>query len=266
MLFPMLNFRPKAKPQSEVNHSRIDRLTYAIGDIHGRFDLFTRMLDFIKSESGGLGEKPRIVLLGDYIDRGPSSAEVLARIIELKQEPWCDVVVLLGNHELFLMNFVVGGGNAGAWLEYGGSATLSSYGIAIPKDGNDPEQWQAAMEEVLRVVPRDHMLLLCDAKIYLIAQDYLFVHGGVRPGVPIEDQGSETMLWIREEFLSSKKACDYVVVHGHSAQEAADNLPWRIGVDTGAYATGVLTAVRLWDDDREIIQVTQNGHKILLTA
>lgn len=257
MNFSLFKSRGKPVGEQSLTHSHISRLTYAIGDIHGRQDLFTRILETIRQEHEAGGEKPRIILLGDYIDRGPASNEVLETIVNLKSQTWCDLEVLLGNHELFLLKFALDSNQAGPWLEYGGTATLASYGMATPKERGGPEQWQALLAEMIRVVPREHLRLLCDAKIYFIDEDYLFVHGGVRPGVPIEEQGADIMLWIRDEFLSSEKACDYVVVHGHSAKEDAANLPWRIGVDTGAYATGVLSAARLQGNTREIVQVTR---------
>lgn len=257
MNFPMFRSRDTSKSRLPPSNSLIDRLTYAIGDIHGRNDLLTKMLDTIRSEADVLGEKPRIVMLGDYIDRGPASADVLATVVALRTADWCDAEILLGNHELFLLKFALDASCGPQWLEYGGTATLQSYGLTPPLDRTDPAQWQALLADMVRVIPREHLRLLCEAKIYFIAGDYLFVHGGVKPGMPIEEQSADTMLWIREEFLAVDKSCDYVVVHGHSAKEDAHNLPWRIGVDTGAYATGVLSAVRLSGRDREIIQVTR---------
>ena len=237
--------------------SQIDRLTFAIGDIHGRADLFQKMLDRIRIEAEDLGEVARIVLLGDYIDRGPNSADVLEMIVNLRAKDWCDPVVLLGNHELSLIKFCMDSSVGWAWLEHGGLATLTSYGIPNLGDANNPAQWTELQKRILRMIPQTHLRLLCDAKIFFVAGDYLFVHGGVKPGVPIESQTSETLLWIREEFLKAEKACDFVVVHGHSARETAENLEWRIGVDTGAYASGTLTAVKLRQSDREFVQVSR---------
>jgi serine/threonine protein phosphatase 1 len=242
-----------------VNTSQIDRLTYAIGDIHGRYDLFAILLEHIRHDSLSLKEKPRIVLLGDYIDRGPGSAQVLSAIVDLCKQDWCDTEVLLGNHELFMIKFALDITDGPAWLNYGGLATLASYGINPPADKTNPEDWQTLQDELLLKIPRDHLQLLSHAKIYFIAGDYLFVHGGVQPGVPVEEQTIDTMLWIRGEFLASPKSCDYVVVHGHSAKATADNLQWRIGVDTGAYATGVLTTIRLSGRERRVFQAKASG-------
>jgi serine/threonine protein phosphatase 1 len=251
----ILKIKPDVPTSGTMPESKIDRLTYAVGDIHGRNDLLIRFINGVHRDSEALGERPRIILLGDYIDRGPASNAVLDTILALKQATWCDVEVLIGNHELFLMKFILDVSNAGAWLQHGGLATLGCYGVAPPKDRSDPEALDELRAELLERVPNEHLELMADAKVYFIAGDYLFVHGGVEPGVPIEEQDPDVMLWIRDEFLQSEKACDYVVVHGHSAKATADNLPWRIGVDTGAYATGILSAVRLRGTERKIVQV-----------
>jgi serine/threonine protein phosphatase 1 len=251
-LFDALRY-PKADPV--FTHSHIDRLTYAIGDIHGRQDLFIQMLAKIYDDAMTFDEKPRLVLLGDYIDRGPTSSGVLESIVELKKHDWCDLVVLLGNHEYFLVKFILDCKNGARWLDYGGVATLVSYGLTPPKNRHDQSQWDQLLKDMMSAIPRAHLRMLYDAKISFSAGDYLFVHAGVTPGVPVGQQGPDSMLWIRDEFLSAEQACEYVVVHGHSIKEEPENLAWRIGVDTGAYAHGVLTAVRLVENDRQIIQV-----------
>lgn len=253
-LFQGRNFR---RDDQSVD-SRIDRLTYAVGDIHGRRDLLHKMLDTINTDAEKLNEKPRIVLLGDYIDRGPNSSGVLASLAELTRQKWCDLVILLGNHEYFLVNFFMNSQSGKDWLEFGGLEFLRSYGLRPPRDRNSAIEWKALLEDLIRVVPKEHLRVLYKATVYFIAGDYLFVHAGVKPGVAIENMGPETMLWIREEFLAAEWPSEYVVVHGHSAKQEPENLPWRIGVDTGAYATNVLTAVRLIGNSRDIIQVSMD--------
>ncbi len=240
----------------EVFKSSIDRLTYAIGDIHGRNDLFLKMLLDIRNDSSEIGEKPRIIILGDFIDRGPNSSEVIGSILRLQIQTWCDTVVLVGNHEFALIKFCLDSSCGWLWLEFGGMATLASYGIKIGGDKSDFSHWPELQTKVKRAIPQSHMKLMHEAKINFIAGDYLFVHGGVNPELPLEAQDADTFLWIRDAFLSSPKSCEYVVVHGHSAREDVSNLEWRIGVDTGAYATGILSAVKLSGTNREIMQVT----------
>lgn len=248
-------FKASRKPMEveEEFTSTIDRLTYAIGDIHGRDDLFLKILNEVREDAEALGEKPRVILLGDYIDRGARSSDVLERIVKLEDEDWLDLVVLLGNHELAFIKFCVDCAYGASWLEHGGEATLASYGIPSIRDRENPEKWLELQQQTVSIVPKPHLQLLSDAHIFHVAGDYLFVHGGVKPGVPIEDQSAETLLQIRDEFLASPKASEYVVVHGHSANESASNIKWRIGIDTGAYATGTLTAVRLNGTERKLI-------------
>jgi len=243
------------KAPAKAAPSRIARLTYGVGDIHGRADLFEKMIERIRADSASIGEKPLIVLLGDYVDRGPASRQVLDRILRLRQETWCDVAALMGNHEEALLQFLREPGYGVSWVEYGGGATLGSYGVAVPSMRTDPEAWEAVRDAFVEVLPKAHIELLSGLPVSLQADDYLFVHAGVNPDVPLSEQGAQDFLWIRAPFLASEKACDYVVVHGHTPEEEPANQRWRIGLDTGAYATGTLSGVRLFGDGRTVVQV-----------
>jgi serine/threonine protein phosphatase 1 len=240
--------RPFEKKKSILDHSFIDRLTYAIGDIHGRNDLFCKLLAQIRDQAEELGLTPRIVLLGDYVDRGPDSSGVLDTILDLEKATWCTTQVLLGNHEAMLKRFLSDSAYGADWSLYGGAATLASYGVTPPGPRASQDEWLETRQKLARNFPLEHALLLDRAKLSYVAGDYLFVHGGVKPDI---------LLWIRDEFLASKKACDYVVVHGHSARESVSNVDWRIGVDTGAYATGILTAVQLRENSRTFLSTTR---------
>ena len=255
MLTALKSFFGTSKSKSEPPASRIGRLVYAIGDIHGRLDLFERMIRQIRSDEMVRAEHPLIVLLGDYVDRGPDSAAVLSRIISLQNESWCDVEVLLGNHEESLLKFLYTAQHGPAWVDYGGGSTLGSYGVALPASRTDPTQWEEVRQTFAAALPEAHLTLIKSMKYLLKIDDYVFVHAGVRPDQPLGEQGPETFLWVRGAFMSSEKACDYVVVHGHTPEEEPADKRWRIGIDSGAYATGVLTAVRLKDISRHIIQV-----------
>jgi serine/threonine protein phosphatase 1 len=244
------------KSASAKFDSKIDRLTYAIGDVHGCYEAFCHLLSEIKKDARAVGEKPRVILLGDYIDRGPHSREVLERIIDLSREEWCDLEVLIGNHEMIMLNFLLDPLYGPSWVEYGGGATLLSYGLQPPKSRTSNEDWEEIRQAFSKVVPASHLKLLTEASLKFQAGDYLFVHAGVKPGTPLADQGAETLLWIRKEFLVATKACEYVVVHGHTPTEEAVNQTWRIGVDTGAYATGMLSCVRLNNTSRKIISAS----------
>ncbi len=243
------------KPSEQSRPSVIGRLTYAIGDIHGRDDLFEKMIERIRGDSALLGERPVIVLLGDYIDRGASSREVLDRILSLEHADWCDLVALLGNHEETLLNFLSDASCGPAWVEYGASATLASYGVYTPAMRTDPEAWEQVREDLVTAVPPAHVDLLKRMRLTYRDGDYFFVHAGVRPDVPLEAQGAEDFLWIRGAFLQARQACEYVVVHGHTPAEAPANDRWRVGLDTGAYATGTLTAMRFKEESRFVMDV-----------
>lgn len=235
--------------------SRITQLTYAIGDIHGYDDLFERLIDLIRADAGWLGQRPRIVLLGDYIDRGPSSPQVLERILRLEQAAWCDLVALKGNHEAALLRFLDEPAFGETWREWGGAATLSAYGVDMPYFCNAPEVWSDVRDAASKAIDPRHIEMLHRLPPLFQADDYLFVHAGVDPDRPITEQGEETFMYIRGRFLRAEKACDYVVVHGHTPEDAPSDTPWRISVDTGVYFNGVLTAVRLRDGARDFLHV-----------
>lgn len=247
------------KRRPVADDSRIDRLTYAIGDVHGSLHQLEGLIDIIKRDAEAYSERPRLVLLGDYVDRGPCSAQVMDRIVALDEENangrgWCDLEILMGNHEQAMMDFLETG-DGGMWLKYGGVAALRSYGINVPESVDSAEVWSQLRDAFDSAFPRAHRDLIDRMKLCLQGGDYLFVHAGVSPHKPLEQQNADTLLWIRNEFLLSTKACDFVVVHGHTPTLEPVNMRWRIGVDTGAYDTGVLTAVRLYENMRHFLRL-----------
>lgn len=237
--------------------SRIAQLTYAIGDIHGYDDLFGRMIDRIRADSEALGERPRIVLLGDYIDRGPASRQVLERVRLLQSAAWCDVVALMGNHEEALLRFLDEPEFGDTWRDWGGAATLDSYGVVMPYMAQSVDIWEAVSRTFAAKIDRAHLDMLRAMPSSFQADDYLFVHAGVDPDRPLVEQTGATFMYIRGRFLRAEQACEYVVVHGHSPHKVPVNTRWRIGIDTGVYYTGVLTAMRLRNEERELIQVSR---------
>lgn len=235
--------------------SHIDRLTYAVGDIHGYDALFERMVAEICVDADRLNERPRIVLLGDYVDRGPASRQVIERIERLQAAPWCDLVALKGNHEAAMLRFLAEPEFGEIWREWGGGATMASYGVTMPYMAGGFDIWDDVRDAFSRAVPEAHKAFVARMPVSYSAGDYLFVHAGVNPDEPLAAQDGETFMYIRGRFLRSPKACDYVVVHGHTPMEEPENLDWRISIDTGIYFTGVLTAVRLHGDERAMLQV-----------
>lgn len=228
--------RPEAAPGERV---------YAIGDVHGRLDLLRSLLRTLDADAAGLArEATRIVFLGDLIDRGPHSRQVLELVRFLQRRDPERVVVLLGNHEAMLLAAVEGDPSAQRmWLKTGGDDTLRSYRI-------DPAEFvrltAAKRAGLLRRTIGPKMIAWLEARpLAWRSGGYFFCHAGVRPGVSLDKQRREDLLWIRREFLDSTSAHGAVVVHGHSETEAAQAAPNRINVDTGAWRSGELTAVGL---------------------
>ena len=235
--------------------SRIAQLTYAIGDIHGYDDLFERMIDCIQIDAELLGERPRIVLLGDYIDRGPASRQVLERVRGLLTADWCDVVALMGNHEEALLRFLEEPEFGDTWRDWGGAATLDSYGVVMPYMARSMEVWEEVSRRFAARIDPAHLEMLRAMPSSFQADDYLFVHAGVDPDRPLAEQTGATFMYIRGRFLRAYQSCEYVVVHGHSPHKTPVNTRWRIGIDTGVYYSGILTAMRLRGEERSLLQV-----------
>jgi serine/threonine protein phosphatase 1 len=219
---------------------------YVIGDIHGRSDLLDRMIVEIARdlEAHPIGTA-LTVTLGDYVDRGADSRGVLDR---LSRNPFpTPLVALKGNHDSLFEAFLTDPSVAGHWRRLGALETLHSYGVPVASlmMGRDYAEAAAALRAA---VPPAHLAFLASLPTYLSIGKYFMCHAGVRPGVPLDRQAEEDLLWIREEFLSSRANFGKIVVHGHTPSESPEVLPNRINVDTGAFVTGRLTCVVL---DRE---------------
>jgi serine/threonine protein phosphatase 1 len=231
-------------------------IVFAIGDVHGRADLLELMLRHITREAGTV-ENRRVLLvcLGDYIDRGPRSRQVIDQLLALGTAPNLEVRYLRGNHERIFLDFLADPvRNGPSWCAYGGREALASYGVIAPEPDEDEAAWLAARDALRAALPGTHLSFFQDLETSFEIGDYFFAHAGAKPGVPLEDQVEEDLLWIREPFLSGKRRFEKVVVHGHSPEAEVHVDDRRIGLDTGAYATGVLSAIRLEDDDRRLIQ------------
>ena len=225
---------------------------YAIGDIHGRLDLLEDLLAKIHAElQHHPSAKTLLVFVGDLIDRGPNSAQVIERL-RTYQRPGIQPVFLLGNHEEVLLRIL--GGDAELitkWRWFGGAECLQSYGV-------DPQQLAhvnetEALAIVRSAVPRNHREFLESFVDSCRFGDYFFVHAGIRPGIQIDQQSQADMRWIREPFLLDDTDHGFVVVHGHTIREEVEQRPNRIGIDTGAYRTGVLTALGIEGSDRWLL-------------
>lgn len=225
---------------------------YAIGDVHGRLDLLSALMVKIETDSA---QRPcpreYVVFLGDLIDRGPDSRGVIDYLLRAR-ETLPGPIFLAGNHEEMLLRILgKDGGQLAEWLSFGGQQCVESYGIdaaallTLPKD--------SAQARIRAAIPPAHLDFIASFGDSFLLGDYLFVHAGIRPGVAIEEQTIADLHWIREDFLSSPARYPYLVVHGHTISTVPDERANRIGIDTGAYNSGILTALCVEGTERRYI-------------
>jgi serine/threonine protein phosphatase 1 len=223
---------------------------YAIGDIHGRLDLLDDLLFRIEADNQmrGDGVETQLIFLGDLVDRGPNSAGVVQRALELKESDR-PVRFLMGNHEEVFVKAMKGSREALRFLvKIGGRATILSYGVAAEE--YDALDYEALAELIATRVPAAHVEFLESFENQILIGDYLFVHAGIRPRVPLEEQTGGDLRWIRNEFLDYRGAHGPIVVHGHTITDEVEERGNRIGIDTGAFASGKLTALGLEGGER----------------
>lgn len=224
---------------------------FAIGDVHGRDDLLGPLLDRIAADAG---PKAAVVFLGDYVDRGPASRGVIERLIRWRDAAPVESRFLMGNHDDTVLKFLADADAGPSWCEYGGAATLESYGVGAPLGRGGPEAWTKARDAFSAAIPSEHVQFFRSLEPCAVYGDYFFAHAGARPGTALEDQSAHDLMWIRDDFLTSAHAWSKVVVHGHTPEEQPFLSHRRIGVDTGAYATHRLTAVVLEGTERRLLQ------------
>lgn len=229
------------------------RRAYAVGDIHGRLDLLDELLAKIERDLASSKRRTRanLIFLGDLIDRGPSSAQVVERLRTYAHRN-VQPVFLLGNHEEVLLRILDGDSSLIAnWWKFGGKECLKSYGVHTPAFAcMDTKTSLAAVRDA---IPDSHVQFLRSFADTCRFGDYLFVHAGIRPGVELERQKQSDLRWIREPFLGDETDHGFVVVHGHTISTAVEERTNRIGIDTGAYRTGVLTALVIEGNRRRLL-------------
>ncbi len=238
---------------------------YAIGDVHGESRCLENMLAEIAAQQPPLdhrqGERSMIIFLGDYVDRGPDSRGVLDILCRLASAPadgsGPTYRFLSGNHESAMLDFLADPVAGAEWLSFGGAETLASYGIRASTGIFDSGRCRTLRDSLDERLPDAHRAFLGTLEPMVTFGDYIFVHAGVRPGVPLERQRLEDIQWIREPFLSSRRYHGKVVVHGHTPVDEPQIHPNRIAIDTGAYATGMLGAVRLYGTASRVLTVTR---------
>ena len=222
--------------------------TYVIGDIHGCLDELVRLLEALSLEA-----PDRLVFLGDYVDRGPNSKEVVSYLIHRQQMGSEEMIFLKGNHEdMFLSYLGLPGKYREMFLYNGGGATLASYG-ASPRNYSP--------QEILPLVPQSHLNFLRQLKSYYVVKPFLCVHAGIHPNKPLDQQDEEEMLWIRDEFILSRHILPYTVLFGHTPQEQVlFHLPYKVGLDTGLVYGNQLSCLEL--QEKVLFQIARGAKKV----
>lgn len=230
------------------------RRVYAVGDIHGRLDLFEALIDAIEADDqASPAAQTTIVLLGDLVDRGPESAQVIARAREWQKRR--EVRILAGNHEEMFLRSFDDRDTLRHFLRFGGKETVLSYGVDRAAYATaEIDEVQAMMRAA---VPQADIDFIAGFEDMIAIGDYLFVHAGILPDTPFEEQQSKYLRWIREPFLSHSAPHGAVVVHGHTICDDPEDRGNRIGIDTGAYSSGRLTALVLEGNERRYIEAVE---------
>ncbi|MDA7787891.1 serine/threonine protein phosphatase [Sphingomonadaceae bacterium] len=252
--------KDRAAANSQIRASvPIGQRLYCIGDIHGRLDLFDELIYAIEQDD--LAEDDAhttIILLGDLVDRGPDSAGVIARAREWQANR--KVRILAGNHEEMFLRSFEDVDMLRHFLRHGGRSTVFSYGL--DRDRYNEVSLGEVQDMMAEVIPDADRDFLRGFEESIVIGDYLFVHAGIAPDVPLEEQKRHDKLWIREQFLRHEGEHSHMVVHGHTIMEDIQDKPNRIGIDTGAYRFGKLTALVLEGETRRFIQAVDDDGTI----
>lgn len=228
----------------------------AIGDIHGCLGLLDRLLEAIDAEiAADAPDDWRIITLGDHTDRGPNSRGVIDRMIERSADE--RHLSLRGNHDTGMVDFLTGPANHRLFVEFGGVETAASYGVTL--DTSDEERFAASRRALIDAVPSTHLEFLTNLNLSATFGDYFFCHAGIRPGVPLDVQVQDDLIWIRKEFLDHEGLHPKLIVHGHTPADQPEILRNRINIDTGAYSTSVLTALVAEGTRKWLLQASEDG-------
>lgn len=222
-----------------------DTVVYAIGDVHGCLDELLALEQVVARDAGQFPGRKLVVMIGDYVDRGPASAQVLDHLVA-PPLPGFERICLCGNHEMAMLDYLEGRIGLAGWLAMGGEQTLLSYGI-------DHERLRAVyrsdrqIDDVIRAaIPAAHVAFLRALPIMVETPGFLFVHAGIRPELPLDRQSDRDLVFIREDFYKAAHLLTRYVVHGHTPVAEARREGMRVDIDTGAFFSGRLTALRLW--------------------
>ncbi|WP_439476298.1 metallophosphoesterase family protein [Brevundimonas sp.] len=230
-------------------------VVWAVGDIHGRLDLLQPLVGAIVADlHASTAARKVVIFLGDYIDRGPDSRGVLRLLADLSVVEGVEWRFLKGNHEQAMLGFLQDPSAGPKWCEYGGDNALRSYGLRVPDLVHRTEAWARVAADLRHKLTAPELAFLENLELSLAVGDYFFSHAGARPGVALERQSSEDLMWIRQPFLNSRTVFERVVVHGHTPTSHVHADHRRIGIDTKAYHSGVLSALRLEGHERSLLQ------------
>lgn len=257
MISRLFKPKPKAVASTAPLSPRVPDgcVVWAIGDVHGRLDLLEALIDGVLADAASQGRKEtEVVFLGDYIDRGPESRGVLQYLIGLRDRGGLHWRFLKGNHEEAMLRFLADPAFGQDWCTYGGGATLRSYGLKEPQIRHRAEAWKAISQDLDHKLTAAEKSFLEGLELSVSSGDYFFAHAGARPGEPLDRQTERDLMWIRNSFLDSDHVFAKVVVHGHTPTPTIHCDHRRIGIDTRAYESGVLSALRLEGDRREALQ------------
>jgi len=226
---------------------------YVIGDIHGRNDLLVPLLQKIEKDSLRRNTlHSHLILLGDYVDRGAMSRAVIDTILDLDL-PHMNLVTLNGNHEASMLSFLADPLKGKRWLHYGGDATVQSYGVDISLGEFTGEDVKLICEKLNKALPDRHRVFLNGLVESFTLGDYFFAHAGIAPETSLADQKEKDLLWIRDDFLRCEEDYEKVIIHGHSITAAPEFKANRIGIDTGAFYSNILTCLVLEGKNKDIL-------------
>lgn len=230
-------------------------VVWCVGDIHGRRDLLAPLVEAMATDlRGSQAERKLVIFLGDYIDRGPESREVIGLLSGLPPARGVEWRFLKGNHEQAMLDFLKDPAEGPRWCEYGGDRALRSWGLRVPDLAHKTEAWARVAADLRHRMTGEEVAFLENLELSLSVGDYFFSHAGARPGLSLDRQSPHDLMRIRQPFLDSVEAFECVVVHGHTPAADVHADRRRIGIDTKAYDTGVLTALRLEGRERWLMQ------------
>lgn len=258
MLSSLFKKRPKSEAARSDSAIPDGQRIYAIGDVHGRLDLLEQLMDCILADDRSREPADtQIIFLGDLIDRGPDSAGVLDYVRKLSNSG-LRIRCLAGNHEEVLLSAIEEPSkeNARFFYRIGGRETLISYGMSAHE--LEQIEWESLSDAIPALLPEAHVEFLQDMEDMIVVGDYAFVHAGINPALPLEKQQIKHLRWIREGFVDHDEAMEKIIVYGHTIAPDVVRGPSRIGIDTGAYKSGKLTALVLEGNEQRFLDTSDS--------